>query len=424
MAATSPSALTQRLLFIHQNFPGQFKHLAPALQRLGYDVRALYHHSASSAPFRTISGIPVESWSPQRGTTLQAHPWAHDYETKLIRAHCVAEQAERLRNQGWTPDLIIGHPGWGELLFLKQIWPDVPQLHFLEFFYRAQGLDVGFDPEFSALSKWQEQARVHSKSAAALMGLEEMAAGLSPTHFQAQTYPQWCQQRIRVIHDGIDTALLSPDPQASLSLSGIRRITLTHDQPVLTFVNRNLEPYRGYHRLMRSLPEIQRLCPNLITVIVGGDGVSYGAAAPEGKTWKSIFLDEVATELDLDRLFFVGNTSYDVYRRLLQVSSCHVYYTYPFVLGWSCLEALSTGCVVVGSDTEPVREVIEHENNGLLVDFFDQDRLTSSVVSVIQSPERFASMRHRARASVVSGYDLKTHCLPAQIELVKSLFDS
>lgn len=424
MGHTPVAGLRQRLLFVHQSFPGQFKYLAPALKQRGFDVKALLHHSQPGAAPTAIYGIPVHTWTPQRGTTTQAHPWALDYETKLIRGQCVAELADRLRQQNWQPDLIIGHPGWGELLFLKQIWPLVPQLHFLEFFYQARGLDVGYDPEFSATSCWQDQARVQSKCAAALMSLEEMDAGLSPTRFQASTYPYWCQQKIHVIHDGIDTSLLRPNPTASLNLSGAHPIQLTARDTVLTFVNRNLEPYRGYHRFMRALPEIQRRCPDLVTVIVGGDGVSYGAAAPAGHTWKQIYLDKVAGDLDLQRVFFVGNLSYTKYQHLLQISCCHVYFTYPFVLGWSCLEALSTGCIVIGSDTEPVREVIEHNKNGLLVDFFDQDALIESVVDVVTHPQNFSQIRELARESVVAGYDLQSHCLPAQIELVDSLLAS
>lgn len=415
----------QRLLFIHQNFPGQFKHLAPALKRQGFDIKALLYRKQEAAAPAAIHGIPVHTWTPKRGTTAEAHPWALDYETKMIRGQCVAELADRLRQQEWNPDLIIGHPGWGELLFLKQIWPMVPQLHFLEFFYQARGLDVGFDPEFSTTSRWEDQARVQSKCAAALMSLEEMDAGLSPTRFQAGTYPQWCQNRIHVIHDGIDTNHLKPDPTASLSLStSSQQIQLTAQDPVLTFVNRNLEPYRGYHRFMRALPEIQKRCPDLITIIVGGDGVSYGAAASSGLTWKQIYLDEVAERLQLDRVFFVGNTCYKDYQQLLQISSCHVYFTYPFVLGWSCLEAMSIGCVVIGSDTEPVREVIQHNKNGLLVNFFDQDALIRAVTDVIASPERFEKIREQARASVVADYDLNKHCLPSQMELVDSLITS
>jgi glycosyltransferase involved in cell wall biosynthesis len=339
----------------------------------------------------------------------------------LIRGQCVAEQAERLQKQGWQPDLIIGHPGWGEMLFLRQIWPQIPQLHFLEFFYRSCGLDVGFDPEFSAQNRWTDQARVHSKSAAALLGLEEMTAGLSPTYFQASTYPAWSQDRISVIHDGIDTSLMQPDPAASLELSGRRTLKLTAAHQVLTFVNRNLEPYRGYHRFMRALPEIQRHCPDLLTLIVGGEGVSYGAAAPGNSSWKQIYLEEVAEQLDQDRVFFVGNTSYEVYRSLLQISRCHVYFTYPFVLGWSCLEALAAECLVVGSDTAPVREAIQDQHNGLLVDFFDQDALVRSVVAAIQHPERYRHLRQNARRSVIQHYDLHRHCLPAQQQLVASL---
>jgi glycosyltransferase involved in cell wall biosynthesis len=414
-----PPGLQRKILFIHQNFPGQFKHLAPALQRQGYDVKALCQQSQQSSA--AVAGIPLQTWAPQRGTTTAAHPWAHDYETKLIRGECVAQQAERLQQQGWQPDLIIGHPGWGELLFLRQIWPQTPQLHFLEFFYRASGLDVGFDPEFSAQNRWTDQARVHSKSAAALLGLEEMSAGLSPTHFQASTYPAWSQDRISVIHDGIDTSLMQPNPAASLELSGSKTLKLTAADQVLTFVNRNLEPYRGYHRFMRALPEIQRHCPDLLTLIVGGEGVSYGAAPPGNGSWKQIYLEEVAEQLDQDRVFFVGNTPYDVYRSLLQISSCHVYFTYPFVLGWSCLEAMAAECLVVGSDTAPVREVIQHDQNGLLVDFFDQDALVRSVVAAIHHPERYRGLRQNARRSVIEHYDLDRHCLPGQQQLVDSL---
>jgi len=409
----------QKILFIHQNFPGQFKHLAPALQRQGYEVKALCLQSQQTSA--AAAGIPLQTWTPQRGTTTTAHPWAHDYETKLIRGECVAEQAERLQKQGWQPDLIIGHPGWGEMLFLSQIWPQIPQLHFLEFFYRASGFDVGFDPEFSAQNNWTDQARVHSKSAAALLGLNEMAAGLSPTRFQASTYPAWCQDRISVIHDGIDTSLIKPNPAASLDLSGSKTLRLNGADSVLTFVNRNLEPYRGYHRFMRALPEIQRHCPNLVTLIVGGEGVSYGAAAPQNCSWKQIYFEEVAGQLNHERVFFLGNVSYGVYRSLLQISSCHVYFTYPFVLGWSCLEAMAAECLVVGSDTLPVREAIQHGHNGLLVDFFDQDALVSAVVGAIQHPEKHRSLRQNARRSVIERYDLINHCLPAQQQLVRGL---
>jgi glycosyltransferase involved in cell wall biosynthesis len=223
-----------------------------------------------------------------------------------------------------------------------------------------------------------------------------------------------------VIHDGINTSQVVPNPGAHLRL-GRQGPDIRNGDPVLTFVNRNLEPYRGYHRFMRALPSIQQRCPNAITVIVGGAGVSYGAAAPEGKSWKDLFLQEVNDDLDLSRVFFTGKLAYGDYLTLLQVSACHVYFTYPFVLGWSCLEAMAAGALVVGSATPPVQEVICNWENGLLVDFFDQQALVETVSQVLNNPDRFTQIRQAARISVVKRFDLETVCLPKQIQLIDRL---
>lgn len=410
----------KKVLFIHQNYPAQFRHLGPALASNGWDVLALRQGSNGAHKLtREEHGVRVLGWQAERGTTMAAHPWVQDTETKLIRAEAAAKACERLRQQGWTPDLVVGHPGWGEMLFLKHIWPDVPQLHFLEFHYAAQGLDVDFDPEFTK-GEWQEAARVTAKSGPSLLNLESMDMGLSPTHFQASTYPSWVQNRIRVIHDGIDTERICPDPLATWKWKE-GCIELKHGDPVITFVNRNLEPYRGYHRLMRSLPRLQEICPEAITVIVGGSDVSYGAAAPGGKTWKDIFLNEVEERIDKSRIVFTGSLSYDSYIRLLQVSACHIYLTYPFVLGWSCLEAMSAGALVIGSATAPVKEVINDGVTGILVDFFDSEALAKSVREALDSGQRIRELRQNARKAVRSGYDLYRFCLPERLRLLKEL---
>ena len=405
------------ILFVHQNFPGQFKHLAPALVQRQHSVRAL-RQAQKGMPYAK-AGVLQVGWQAQRGTSPEVHPWAQDTETKLIRAEAAATAADQLDQKGWRPDLIVGHPGWGEMLFLDHIWPQVPQLHFLEFFYRSSGQDVGFDPEFP-LENWQAAARVTAKAGPSLLGLEAMAAGLSPTRFQASTYPPWCQGRISVIHDGINTTQAAPNKAARFR-PGKGGPLLKPGDPVLTFVNRNLEPYRGYHRFVRALPAIQRNCPDAITVIVGGDGVSYGPAAPQGQSWKEIFLQEVQGDLDLGRIFFTGNLAYGDYLALLQVSACHVYFSYPFVLGWSCLEAMASGALVIGSATAPVEEVITDGENGLLVDFYDQQALVDTATQALNNPERYGQIRQAARSSVVNRFDLETVCLPQQIQLVDRL---
>lgn len=415
------SNLRTRILFVHQNYPGQFRHLAPALALQGCEVVGLRQGQVGNQPPLPthIQDVKLVGWQAERVTTLTAHPWVHDTETKLIRAEAAAKACEQLQRNGWNPDLVVGHPGWGELLFLRHIWPNVPQLHFLEFHYAAQGLDVGFDPEFPA-SSWQETARVTAKAGPSLLSLTVMDRGLSPTHFQASTYPTWVQDRIDVIHDGIDTNNIAPNPGACLRL-GAGGLNLKPGDPVISFVNRNLEPYRGYHRFMRALPEIQKACPKAITVIVGGDGTSYGAAAPIGTSWKQLFLDEVKGELDMNRIFFTGPVDYRIYLTLLQVSACHIYFSYPFVLGWSCLEAMAAGALVVGSATSPVQEAIEDGRNGLLVDFFDQQSLVSCVAKVLNYPHLFMKIRQSARTSIVHKYDLNHICLPKQLRLANGM---
>ena len=397
------------ILFIHQNFPGQFKFLAPALAATGHRVHALRIDG------RDVPGVEVHRYTLKRSSSREIHPWAVEFESKMIRGEACALAAMQLKAAGFMPDVIVANPGWGESLFLRDVWPQARMLALFEFFYAAQGLDFDFDPEF-ARAGLDADAKLRAKNTSLLMALQDMDAGWSPTHFQRSTLPEVYQERISVIFDGIDTQVVRPDPDAVFTF-GDR--TFRVGDEVITFINRNLEPQRGYHIFMRALPEILRRRPNAVALIVGRDGVSYGAPPANGGSWKQIFLDEVKDRLDLSRVFSLGRIAYVEYLRLLQVSACHVYLTYPFVLGWSCIEALSTGCLVVGSATPPVQEVIEHEKNGLLVDFFDVDALADTVADCLARPAHYAHLRAAARQTVVTRYDLNTVCLPAQMRFVE-----
>ena len=397
-----------KLLFVHQNFPGQFKHLAPALAQAGHQVRALAISGSD------VAGVEVLRYKPARGNGHDTHPYAREFETKVIRGEACAAAALQLKAAGYAPDVIIANPGWGESLFLKDVWPRARMLALIEFYYAAQGLDYGFDAELHR-PDLMDEARLRAKNAHLLLTLEAMDGGWSPTHFQRGTVPRTWRDRLEVIFDGIDTAVVRPDAAASLIVAGR---SLRAGDEVVTFVNRNLEPMRGYHVFMRALPEILRQRPNAVALVIGGDGVSYGAAAPAGTTWKQVFLDEVRGRLDMSRVFFLGRVPYADYLRVLQVSACHVYLTYPFVLGWSCIEAMSTGGLVVGSATPPVQEVISHGENGLLVDFFDTGALAATVVDCLAQPARHAPLRAAARHTVQTRYDLATICLPQQLRLI------
>jgi glycosyltransferase involved in cell wall biosynthesis len=399
------------LLFVHQNFPAQFKHLAPHLAAAGHNVHAL------AIDGREASGVSLHRYKPGRGTSQETHPWAQEFETKVIRGEACAAAALQLKNGGFSPDVIIANPGWGESLFLKDVWPEARLLALIEFYYAAHGLDFDFDPEFSR-AELAREAKLRAKNAHLLLTLEAMDWGVSPTHFQRGTVPVFHRDRISVIFEGIDTTVVKPDGAATITL-GNR--TIRPGDEVITFVNRNLEPYRGYHSFMRALPEILRRRPNATALIVGEDGVSYGAAPPAGKTWKQIYLDEVKDRLDASRVFFLGRLPYADYLKVLQVSACHVYLTYPFVLGWSCIEAMSAGCLVIGSATPPVQEVIEHQKNGLLVDFFDVLALADTAIDCLARPGHYAHLRAAARQTALERYDLATICLPQQVKLIEDV---
>lgn len=404
------------ILFIHQNFPGQFRHLAQELANQGHQIHAL------AITGQSLPKVVLHSYRPSRGSSSAIHPLASEFETKVIRGEACAQAMLQLKSNGLFPDLVVAHPGWGEALFVKDVWKQAKLLSFLEFYYAATGTDVGFDPEF-AKHGFHEEARLRVKNANNLLALEASDYGLSPTQWQKLSHPSWIQDRINVIFDGVDCNIVRPNQSAQLIMKrdGEDPLSLTPSDELITFVNRNLEPYRGYHIFMRALPRILASRPKARVLIVGGDGVSYGARAPEGKTWKQIFLDEVKANLDIKRIHFLGNIQYPLFVQLLQVSSCHVYLTYPFVLSWSCIEALSTGCLVIGSDTEPVREAIEDGVNGILVDFFDHAKLADKVINVLSDPGGFKHMRINARESALERFDLRSVCLPKQLKMIESI---
>lgn len=400
-----------RILLIHQNFPGQFLHLAPALRARGHEVLALTAEGNERA-----SAVPRvlyrRSRKPEGGS-----PLARTYGEMAERGLRVARAATALRrDRDYVPDVILGHSGWGETLFLKDVWPEARLLVYSEFLYRATGLDAGFDPEFHRPSL-DARVSVTARAAYLAQALVQADAAVAPTRWQADTVPEPLRGKIRVIHDGVDTDRVRPDPAARFELPGGR--VLVPGDEVLTFVNRNLEPYRGYHVFMRTLPEVLAARPDAQVVIVGGEGVSYGAKPPEGTTWKQHFLDEVRDRLDLSRVHFTGQLPYARYLSLLQVARVHAYLTYPFVLSWSLMEAMAAGARIVASRTPPVEEMIADGLNGRLVDFFDVPGWARTLTEALANPAAGDGMAAAARAQVEAEYDLRRVCLPALVDFVE-----
>jgi len=304
---------------------------------------------------------------------------------------------------------------------LKDVWPNAKLGIYCEFYYQASGADVGFDAEFSAQDPG-DVCRLRLKNVNSLLHFDTAVAGIAPTHWQASTYPPAFRSRITVVHDGIHTQLVAPNPQVQMALNG--RVTLTRADEVITFVNRNLEPYRGYHIMMRALPDLLRRRPRARVLMVGGDDCSYGARPPPGQNWKAIFAAEVRPQMsaaDWSRVHFLGNISYEHFVGLLQLSTVHVYLTYPFVLSWSLLEAMSAGCAIVASNTQPLREAISHGQTGRLVDFFDRAALVDEICNLLDDPSTRARLGAQARAFAQANYDLQSVCLPRQLQWVDAL---
>ena len=399
------------ILFVHNNFPAQFKNLATALARqTDVNVAAIGSHTAAQLP-----GVRLIKYALPDVDVANTHPFARRFDLECWRAEQVLYGLSSLVASGFKPDVVMAHPGWGETLPLRAMFPQARIIAYCEFYYGTSGRDNGFDPEFP-VTGLDGHVALHLKNATTLLALAECDQGISPTKWQHSTFPPQYQSKIEVIHEGINCNLARPDARAVLELpSGLR---LSASDEVVTFVARNLEPVRGYHIFMRALPRILAQRPEAHIVILGGDGTSYGASPPAGASWKSIFLNEVQSRLDLRRVHFLGRVPYHSYLGALQVSTAHVYLTYPFVLSWSMLEAMSAGCVVIGSDTAPVQEVIDG-NNGLLVPFFDVEQWSDRVVDVLAHRERYRSVQEAARRFVHATYDADRICVPQMLSLVR-----
>lgn len=402
-----------KFLFVHQTCPGQFVHLLHHLAAQGRHELAFI-----TEPNRNeIAGVRKVPYRRPVASPSQTHPVVRDLDAGVRRAEAVAATARNLKLLGYTPDIIIGHHGWGELLNLRDVWPEVPLVGYLEFYYRTAGADVGFDPEFALPPS--DFPGVRAKNAINLLAFANGGCGITPTEWQLSTYPNAMRRGITLLREGVALDLCRPDPMVRrmpLSIGGMR---IAPTDKLVTYVARDLEPYRGFHLMMRAVPHLLRQRSDIRVAIVGGDGVSYGRRPPRG-TWKETLLAELGTRIDPERVVFPGWVDYGTYLRLLQRSDAHVYLTYPFIASWSLREALAIGCAIVASDTAPVREFISDGETGVLVDFFDPAGLADEIVRVIEDAALARRLRTGARRYAEQHLSLRDH-LAAYAALIQRL---
>jgi glycosyltransferase involved in cell wall biosynthesis/parvulin-like peptidyl-prolyl isomerase len=398
-----------RILFLHPNFPAQFRHVAAALAK----------DSSNQVFFGTnrregsLPGVNKVFYKAKREARPETHHYVRPLENAVLQGQAVFRMAEQLKAREFVPDVVYGHSGWGPTLFIKDIFPQAKLLCYFEWFYHAHGSDADFDPNESLNA--DDEARIRIKNSPILLDLYSCDSGLSPTYWQRQQFPSEYQSKINVIHDGIDTDFFRPKPGAKLVLPS-KNLDLSHVDEIVTYATRGMEPYRGFPQFMEAVALLQQRRPNCHVVVVGENRVAYGKKLADGQTYKDLMLDKFP--IDQSRIHFTGWLPYEEYLQVLQASCAHVYLTRPFVLSWSLLESLCTGCLVVASRTAPVMEVIQDGVNGLLADFFSPEEICERIEEALNHPDKMASIRAKARETVEKYYNLSV-LLPKHLQWIQ-----
>ncbi len=399
-----------KVLCVHPNFPGQFRHIAAHIAK---DRKSDVRYICNPTPLR-MEGIKQYFVTFDAKSNPRTHRYLQSFEHAVRRGQAVWRTCEQLKKKGFYPDVIYAHPGWGDSLFLKDSFPNAKLINYSEFYYRPFGADVHFDPD--APVNPDTVARIRIKNSHLLHALEAADMNLCPTDWQKQVHPSTFWEKIRVIHEGIDTAICQPDPDAAVTLAN--GVTLRHGDPVITYCARNLEPYRGFPQFMKAVAEIHRGHPSCQVIVVGGDEVSYGSPHPSGKSYREVMMAECRP--DPARIHFLGKVPHAQLRKIFQVSALHLYLTVPFVLSWSMLEAMACGAVVLGSDTAPVREIITPERNGFLTGFFDSKALAEQALQLLTQHRQLDHIRQQARKTIVEKYRLED-CVKRHVALIEDM---
>jgi glycosyltransferase involved in cell wall biosynthesis len=400
-----------KILFLHSNFPAQFRHLAEVLAGDNRN-RVLFGTTRKEGQ---MPGVYKFIYTPSRRPHKETHHYIKPLEDAVLHGQAVYRALDKLKEDGFSPDVVYGHSGWGPTLFIKDIFPQAKLLCYFEWFYSTEGADVGFDPDEPVTP--DDRLRIRIKNTPILTDLYSCDAGLCPTLWQRNQFPKEYHNKLNVLHDGIDTQYFSPQKGIKLILPSVG-LDLSEVKEIVTYVSRGMEPYRGFPQFMESVSLLQKRRKSCHVVVVGENRVAYGRQLPDGKTFKQLMLDKF--DFDLSRLHFTGRLPYPLYLQVLRASSTHVYLTRPFVLSWSMLEAMSTGCLIIASNTPPVTEVVHDGENGILVDFFSPEDIVEKIEYALDNPDRMKNLKINARKTILEKYSL-SDLLPKHLEWIRTV---
>jgi glycosyltransferase involved in cell wall biosynthesis len=396
-----------RILFAHQSFPAQFRYLAPGLANIGHEVVFI----SLPAPSQ-LSGVKHISYSLDL-FSAGSDPLLHHIKDCLRHGLAARDTALKLKKDGFLPDVILTHPGWGDAMFLRDIFPKSKMMCFLEFFFTPEGNFFDFGQEAPSLDI---RATLHMRNIPLLLALNESSWNIAPTRWQKHVFPEVYQKCTTTLHEGINVKRYIRGCGGQVQSSN--GTILRDGMEIVTFVARYLEPIRGFYTFMRAADLILKSRPNAHIVVAGGEHGRYGDPPPDGQTHMIAMLQEL--DLDLSRVHFFGFPNPSAVITLLQISRVHLFLTYPFLISWSVLEALACNCVVLASDTGPCREIISHGVNGLLIDFFDHSKFAEIACKVLDNPGKFAYMGEAGRQTVLDRFDAIKN-VNQQIDLVKAV---
>lgn len=391
-----------RVLFLHHTFPGPFRYLAA---RLGAspDNEVVFVSERSRRDVR-IPGV-------RHVTVAGVQPAAVQDRAEREMVHMIRSGARFanallcLQRDGFEPDIVYEHPRWGCSFFVRDVFPAAFHAVYAEWYY-TKGANYTFFTH-GAPRPAVDFAPSRVRNVCQLNALAECDLAVTSTQWQKEQYPPALGERIRVVHEGIDTAFFSPRRGERFRLEDC---DLSSVRELVTFSGRGLEPFRGFPQFFRSLPRLLAARPECHVLIMaserqGGD--------------ETLSLERLRQEVPVDsrRVHFVGFRPYEEYRMLLRASTVHVYFTAPFALSAGLFESMSCGCLLVSSDTEPVREVVRHGENGFLCDFWDSEQLADMVAELLARAEAMEPVRAAARQRILSAYNLKTQ-VPQHVKLL------